>query len=174
MLPADQASENKESDAQTTQTSELPTDVPPPTDGPPAPKNPIEATPRKNTPRPSELHFYLVKALTSSTTRVLIPLLPTSTLDTCLRGQVVLEFPTIQVLKHPPNDLPEGFQLERAYIEETRRTIQELDEELGDLSAYDQGVREAQLSKKEEEAFQDSKVLESLRRDVDVVRGYAS
>jgi len=164
-IAADSTSENTLSDTQTMQTPDPPMD---------APTRPTETASHNHLSRTPDLHFYLVKPLTSSTTRVLIPLQPTSTLQTCLRGQVVLEFPTIQVLKHPPNDLPEGFQLERAYIEETRRTIQELDEELGDISVYDQGVGKSVLSGREEEAFQDSKVLESLRRDVDVVRDYAS
>lgn len=121
-----------------------------------------------------DLYFYLAKPLTSSLTRVLIPLRSDSTFSTCLRGQVVLEFPTIQVLKHPPTALPDGFQLERDYVEQTRKTIQELDEELGDLSAYaDAAATRPALTGKEEDAFQDSKVLESLQRDLDVVRRYA-
>ncbi|KAK5004896.1 Box C/D snoRNA accumulation, partial [Cryomyces antarcticus] len=47
-------------------------------------------------PEPPEPHFYLVKPYTSTSRRVLIPLPSSATLAHSLRGQVVLEFPTIQ------------------------------------------------------------------------------
>jgi len=116
------------------------------------------------------LHFYLSKPHTSSSTRVLVPLKPTDTFAKCLYGQVVLEFPTIQVLKHPPTALPTGFKLEREYVEETRKTIQELDEELGDVSAYAEATATAaRPTKGEDEAFHETKVMESLQRDIDIV-----
>jgi hypothetical protein len=47
---------------------------------------------------------------------VLVPLDLDKTLTDLLRKREVLEFPTIYVLDHPPEDLPEKFMLEMHYL----------------------------------------------------------
>jgi hypothetical protein len=71
---------------------------------------------------PSELYFYLLRPRTCGASRVLIPLSSSSTLSTCLKGQVVLEFPTVYVLPEAPSDLPEGFILESHYLEQAKNS----------------------------------------------------
>ncbi|KAF2461139.1 hypothetical protein BDY21DRAFT_369202 [Lineolata rhizophorae] len=63
-----------------------------------------------------QYHFYLVKPHTATAKHVLIPLPRQGTLDKCLRHQVVLEFPTIQVLRESPDRIPEAFMLEAEYV----------------------------------------------------------
>jgi hypothetical protein len=74
-------------------------------------------------------YFYLVKPHTSGARKVLIPLSPTDCLQQCLRDQTVLEFPTVQILPHPPNALPSHFVLEVDYLnkfDEQRDKMQRL------------------------------------------------
>ena len=62
-------------------------------------------------------HLYLLHPRTpSSFPRVLIPLELSESLDHQLRRRAVLEFPTIYVLESGPDDLPEQFMLEEAYV----------------------------------------------------------
>ncbi|KAI9843517.1 MAG: hypothetical protein M1837_006271 [Sclerophora amabilis] len=63
-----------------------------------------------------QMHFYLQRPHTAGRSRVLIPLPPSSPLSDSLRGHVVLEFPTIYALPHPPSSLPQGFQSESQYL----------------------------------------------------------
>lgn len=56
-----------------------------------------------------DLYYYLLRPRTNGAQLVLIPVSASMTLSQCLRGKVVLEFPTFYVLSHPPNSLPEGF-----------------------------------------------------------------
>lgn len=53
--------------------------------------------------------FYLHQPLSCSNTPALISLAPDSTLAAAVRGQVLLEFPTIYVLPNPPDGLPAGY-----------------------------------------------------------------
>jgi hypothetical protein len=62
-------------------------------------------------------YFYLVKPHTSGARKVLIPLSPTDGLQQCLQNQTVLEFPTIQILTHPPDALQSHFILENDYLD---------------------------------------------------------
>lgn len=63
----------------------------------------------------SEDYYYLLKPSTTGVSRVLTPLDPHSSLTIALRDRVVQEYPTIYVLKHPPNGLPNGFSVETDY-----------------------------------------------------------
>jgi hypothetical protein len=61
-------------------------------------------------------HYYLVKPRTHCTQKVLIPLSPFDTLSKCLHQQVILEFPSIEVLSKPPSELPSNYILENDYL----------------------------------------------------------
>ncbi|KAL2358295.1 HIT finger domain-containing protein, partial [Cryomyces antarcticus] len=116
-------------------------------------------------PEPPEPHFYLVKPYTSTSRRVLIPLPSSATLAHSLRGQVVLEFPTIQVLPYPWHALPSNFMLEAEYLGESKREEQELDELLKHvqpLGAEGEGVGGGASS----DVVQDREIIEMLRKDV--------
>lgn len=85
---------------------------------------PLEAIGSTHTqPKPSipDHHLYLHRPKTqSSFPKVLIPLNPTKPLEKLLRRRIVLEFPTIYVLKARPEDLLKNtFMLERAYLSAT-------------------------------------------------------
>jgi hypothetical protein len=71
-------------------------------------------------------YFYLVKPHTSGAQRVLIPLSPTDALQQSLRNQTVLEFPTVQVLSHPPDALPSLFILEEIYLDKFKKQQDEM------------------------------------------------
>lgn len=103
----------------------------------PKPNNPPEqASTLLTGPRPPEAHsyhFYLVKPHTSSARPVLIPVSGSDNLSECLQEQVVLEFPTIQVLPGPPSSLPNRFMLESDYLAQFRAEALELDELLAQV-----------------------------------------
>ena len=61
-------------------------------------------------------HYYLVKSRTGCTQNVLIPLSPFDTLSKCLRQQVILEFPSIEVSSKSPSELPSDCILEKDYL----------------------------------------------------------
>lgn len=83
----------------------------------------IGSTPIEPKPAIPDHHFYLHRPKTqSSYAKVLIPLNPIHPLEKLLRRRLVLEFPTIYVLKAGPDDLPEDdFMLERDYLSATRQ-----------------------------------------------------
>ncbi|KAI9728213.1 MAG: hypothetical protein M1828_004674 [Chrysothrix sp. TS-e1954] len=121
-----------------------------------------------------KLHFYLHKPYTSSSSRVLIPLSPTATLSTCLRGRDILEFPTIYALAQPPSALPSGHILEKDYFKQRQKLVREVDEALGEGYKLP-AVKEKDSARVEAEDYSapsDSRILESLQRDIDVVRQY--
>lgn len=115
----------------------------------------------------SEHHYYMLKASTRGLSRVLIPLDANCSLTTALRDQVVQEYPTIFVLEHPPDNLPDGFALEAEYLK-TQREIrstssnaaikQELnnDDMSSAKNAGEQPTRELDASS----------ILEMLQRDI--------
>lgn len=68
-----------------------------------------------------DLYFYLHRPRTSTKQPVLVPLIPTVTLTSALRGRTVLEFPTIYILSDSPDALSSGqenakFLLEKDYL----------------------------------------------------------
>jgi hypothetical protein len=72
--------------------------------------------------------FYLVKIRTSVPREVLVPVDKTQSIGDILRGQAVLEFPSIRVLTHAPDSLPEKFLLERGWKADNARREAELRE----------------------------------------------
>ena len=120
-----------------------------------------------------KLHFYLHRPYTSSSSRVLIPLSSAATFSSCLRGRDILEFPTIYILREPPSVLPQGYVLEKEYLRQRQNLVKEVDEVLGDQ--YSQDSQRAGSMKKievEDHGPSDSRILESLPRDIDVVQQY--
>lgn len=82
-------------------------------------------------------HFYLHLPKTpASFPKVLIPLNPDKSLDKLLRRRMLLEFPTIYVLKAGPHDLPEqDFMLEKDYLSATKQLPwQDSDTEMQDVN----------------------------------------
>ena len=116
-------------------------------------------------------HFYLHRPLSTSSSRILIPLSPSATLRYSLSNQTVLEFPTIHVLHEPPSALPPGMQLERDYLRHARQMVKELDEELNDFSGEGYNFADSEGAPPENDGvgFDESKVLETLKRDVAAV-----
>jgi hypothetical protein len=91
-----------------------------------------------NTSKPPNpgYHFYLHRPKTpSSFPKVLVPLNPAKSFDKLLRRRLVLEFPTIYVLKAEPHDLPEDFMLEKDYLSATKQPPwQDSDTEMQDVN----------------------------------------
>jgi hypothetical protein len=89
-------------------------------------------------PNPSILgcHFYLHRPKTESNfPKILIPLDPAKSLDHILQRRLVLEFPTLYVLKTGPDDLESEYMSERDYLAATRRPpLQDSDTEMRDES----------------------------------------
>ena len=138
----------------------------------PAPRGPSNEATHDNSndilpAPPSGFHFYLVKPHTSSSRRVLIPLSNEATLSTGLRGRVVLEFPTIQVLFKPPESLPSEFRLEDDYLNQERNEVEEL---LAAVQPPGTSIMENEsgtvCSEGRDEILDDKKILEMLRRDL--------
>ena len=120
-------------------------------------------------PAPSGFHFYLVKPHTSSSRRVLIPLSNEATLSTGLRGRVVLEFPTIQVLFKPPQSLPSEFQLEDDYLDQELKERNDLEELLATVQPPGASLENESglaCSKERDENLDNKKILEMLGRDL--------
>ena len=118
---------------------------------------------------PSGFHFYLVKPHTSSSRRVLIPLSNEATLSTGLRGHVVLEFPTIQVLFKPPESLPSEFQLEDDYLDQELKEQSEFEELLATVQPPGASMENESglaCNKERNENLDNKKILEMLGRDL--------
>lgn len=114
--------------------------------------------------RPPQLHFYLIKPLTASNRRVLIPIEHTATLTACLRGRTVLEFPTIHVLTEGPETLPAGYQLEESYTQGFKAEQQEVDRLLHQSKQSVGGaVHAAEVKEKPLDA---NSILDMLQRDL--------
>ena len=121
-------------------------------------------------PSPPDYHFYLHKPHTTSASRILIPLEPASMLSTCLKGQSILEYPTIFVLNQPSTALPEGFLLEYDYKKQEKKMIEELDEDEKEMAPEIARAQQMSSRLKDEGDLEDSKVLESLKRDLAKVK----
>lgn len=90
-------------------------------------------------------HLYLHRPKTpSSFPKVLIPLNPAKSLGRLLRRRLVLEFPTIYVLKAEPDDLSEDeFILERDFLSATKQPPwQDSDTEMQDASEESRSSKE--------------------------------
>ncbi|GAB7346915.1 hypothetical protein MBLNU459_g1985t1 [Dothideomycetes sp. NU459] len=131
--------------------------------------------------RPGPPYFYLQKPHTSSTSRVLTPLSPSQTLTANLARQTVLEYPTVYVLDRDAHALPAGFVTATGYAREKadeEREIQEMLAAVPGLGAggksvvvgFGGGEGEGASAKggraDKQEGWDESKILEMLKRDV--------
>ncbi|GMG10542.1 unnamed protein product [Aspergillus oryzae] len=112
-----------------------------------------------------DLYFYLHRPRTSTKQPVLVPLSPTATLTSALRGRTVLEFPTIYILSDSPNTLSSEdentkFLLEKDYL----RTQPQGEIESGETSETD-GDQPAPGSV-DISNLDEKKVLEVLQKDL--------
>lgn len=112
-------------------------------------------------------HLYLLRTRTpSSFPKVLIPLDPSKSLDHLLRRRVLLEFPTIYVLETAPENLPEQFMLEQAFLAATGRKPLGVDmeggrplvEEVGGSGGEDSSSS-SDSSEDEDEQMEDGEVV---------------
>ncbi|KAH0267121.1 hypothetical protein KCU91_g10311, partial [Aureobasidium melanogenum] len=149
--------------------------------------------PEDVSPTQRTTHFYLHKPHTSSTSTVLIPLDPTTTLTAALHQKHVLEFPTIyafatqkpalgaQLTKDTPeeagketNPLPQGFITVQQYNEQRTAEDREL---MGLMESIPEGQRKIALdggifggSEEKEETVDEKQILEVLERDADALK----
>ncbi|KAI9821943.1 MAG: hypothetical protein M1827_002525 [Pycnora praestabilis] len=118
-----------------------------------------------------EVFFYLLRPHTTSSSRVLIPIVSSSPLSASLKDQVVLEFPTIYILNHPQSALPEGFMLESEYLGHRREEEKELDEMLSKVPAPLNAPEMIEDGEKAlQEALDRQKIMDVLRKDLGVSR----
>jgi hypothetical protein len=110
-------------------------------------------------------YFYLRRPGTSSTSTVLIPLTETASLTDCLRGQFIQEYPTIYVLPHSPNQLPDGYTLSAAYNDKHITKQAELEDK--DHSVVpSKGLDETQKPAHMPEKLDADSILNMLKRDI--------
>ena len=90
---------------------------------------------------PTSVRLFLLRPQTpSNLPKVLVPIDPSSTLETLLRQRTVLEFPTIYVFVEEVNDTPNGFMLEEDFLtatgqDHTSRTPKAIEEAGADENA---------------------------------------
>jgi hypothetical protein len=111
-------------------------------------------------------YSYLLKPFTATKSIVLIPIDSSGKLTDCLRGQTVLEFPTIYVLPHAPASLPAGFMLEERYNKMQKAEEAEVDGLLRRTNESTGGALTA--SREEEKPLDANSILDMLKRDVGV------
>lgn len=124
----------------------------------------VEIVVDRDDPSESPLRFYLLKAATTSTYRVLIPLDSKATLTTSLQHQSLLEYPTIYVLNSKTGALPPGFKLEQDYIKTAPRRPQ-----VDTLPSSERSSRSDDVNDRHESqtgAVDAESILEMLKRDV--------
>lgn len=116
---------------------------------------------------PQSLHFYLHAPRLPSPQPVLVPLRHDSTLSANLRNHLVLEFPTIYVLKSPPSKLPDGYITEEAFDKQMQQESFR-DSVMAKLTGNEEGEIEQDI---EQEDDVDAKKLEEvLKRDLKCIR----
>lgn len=111
-------------------------------------------------------YFYLLKPFTASKSNVLIPIDSSGKLTECLKGQTVLEFPTVYVLPNAPDALPAGFMLEEKYNKIQKAEEAEVDGMLRRTNESTGGALAA--SREEEKPLDANSILDMLKRDVGV------
>jgi hypothetical protein len=111
-------------------------------------------------------YFYLLKPFTASKSNVLITVDSSEKLTECLKGQTVLEFPTIYVLPNAPDALPAGFMLEERYNKMQKAEAAEVDGLLRKTNESTGGALAA--SREEEKPLDANSILDMLKRDVGV------
>ncbi|KAL8840652.1 MAG: hypothetical protein Q9176_003765 [Flavoplaca citrina] len=111
------------------------------------------------------LHFYLLLPSTPTSYRVLAPLASNDSLASALKDRLVLEFPTIYALKHPPDKLPKGFMNEEEYL----RSISEkghLDNHWAGLLSEARGWGRDQVDGDGNKDFDPKALQDVLKRDL--------
>lgn len=116
---------------------------------------------------PENVYVYLLKARTSGSQKVLIPVRSQESLGNVLRNREVMEFPSFQVLSTPPGDISTPFIIEADYL---NKSLQE-EEEIRELAsaADDLVARQDRSSTKTEKAKRlenDNDILAILQRDI--------
>lgn len=140
----------------------------------PIPPYPASLAATSPSSSPTANHFYLLRPHTPTASRVLIPILPDSTLSNSLKNRVVLEFPTIYVLPYPPEALPGQYMLEEqflGYSEQENKELEALLKEVGmggEFPTDDDFLRDQ--GRLEQEKLDDRKILDVLRQDLDGLR----
>lgn len=111
-------------------------------------------------------HFYLRKPFTACKSIVLIPIDASNTLTKCLKGQTVLEFPTVHILPEAPDSLPAGYMLEEQYNELQKAEEAEVNHLMQKTNQSTGGALSA--VKDEEKPLDANSILDMLKRDVGV------
>jgi hypothetical protein len=122
-----------------------------------------------------EYLFFLLKPRTSSSRRVLIPLISTTTLGECLNGRTVLEFPTIYVFPSSVQHLPVDFMLEEDYLKQEGEEQKEFDELISELDPEilkrlrDDGRQSSARQDRKAEEVDSREILDVLKKDFGAV-----
>lgn len=114
--------------------------------------------------------FFLVMPRTNSSRTVLIPLNPTATLDACLAGRTVVEFPTIYVFTCSDEPSPAEFMFEEDYLKQEGEEQKEFDQLISELDPKilrrlkddEQFSRNRTVN---EEKLDDKEILDVLKKD---------
>lgn len=110
--------------------------------------------------------FYLLRPFTASKSIVLTPIDSSRSLTECLKGQTVLEFPTIYVLPDGPDSLSAGFQLSEQYEKVQKAEEAEVDSLVQRTNQSTGGALTA--TREEEKPLDANSILDMLKRDVGV------
>lgn len=146
-------------DARTSQSS---ASIPPPSTDPPATKQEPS----------SQFNFYLHHPSLPSRHPVLIPLPPDARLATSLANRLVLEFPTIFVLRsRPDGTFPEGFVSEEGFFASAKKDL--IEEVAGDGAQIDglNGAGDEGKAGLEDGEVDEGRLLEVLGKDLNGVAG---
>jgi hypothetical protein len=100
----------------------------------------------------ADQHFYIHRPNTPSRFKVLAPVSRSDTLQTILKGRVVMEFPTFYIKAEPPDALILPFMTEERYLQENGEDVIPLarstlntatdEEEDGEISEANPGLKE--------------------------------
>jgi hypothetical protein len=115
---------------------------------------------------PTPEHFYLLRPFTASKSIVLIPIDASNSLTECLKGQTVLEFPTIYILPDERHSLPAGFQLSDQYEKAQKAEEAEVAALVQRTNQSTGGALTA--TREEEKPLDANSILDMLKRDVGV------
>lgn len=123
----------------------------------------------------AKTYLYLHKPRTMGSSIALIPISNyNDTLTTCLRNSLLNEFPTIYELPYAPTGLPERYILASDYEESVATTRHDVDNELSKqgLNGLYEGMapRREQMTANGEDAWDERKILDMLKRDVSALR----
>lgn len=111
-------------------------------------------------------HFYLLRPFTASKSIVLTPIDPSKTLTENLKGQTILEFPTIYILPDEPHALPAGYLLAEQYEKVQKAEVVEVDSLMQRTNQSTGGALDA--TREEEKPLDANSILDMLKRDVGV------